>query len=165
MKLASKTSSAVMPIHILNARITYRSCPIHMLEKFTFKDIDNAHKAFMRKVGVEECILLQTCNRVEVYAAAKSIDEAKLLEEWSSTVGLAEKEFENVEISRGREAVMHLMKLASGLDSLVVGEDQILGQMRRALEFSRSRNYTSANLSLIFERSLKVGSKVRTATG
>jgi len=60
---------------------------------------------------------------------------------------------------------LHLMKLASGLDSLVVGEDQILGQVRRALEFSRSSGYASANLSLIFDRALKVGSRVRSATG
>jgi glutamyl-tRNA reductase len=102
---------------------------------------------------------------VEVFAAAKSPDEAKLLEEWASSVGLSEKDFENVEINRGRDAVMHLMKLASGLDSLVVGEDQIIGQVRRAIEFSRSSKYASANLSLVFDRALKVGSRVRTATG
>jgi glutamyl-tRNA reductase len=165
MTAATKTAPAVAPVHIVNARVTYRNAPIHLLEKFTFKDIDNAHKAFLKKAGFEECVILQTCNRVEVFVAAKNPDEARLLEEWASSVGLSEKDFENVEISRGREAVMHLMKLASGLDSLVVGEDQILGQVRRALEFSRSGRYASANLSLIFDRALKVGSRVRTATG
>lgn len=165
MTAATKTAPAVAPVHIVNARVTYRNAPIHLLEKFTFKEIDNAHKAFLKKAGFEECVILQTCNRVEVFVAAKNPDEARLLEEWAYSVGLSEKDFENVEISRGREAVMHLMKLASGLDSLVVGEDQILGQVRRALEFSRSGRYASANLSLIFDRALKVGSKVRTATG
>jgi glutamyl-tRNA reductase len=165
MTAAIKTAPAVAPVHIVNARVTYRNAPIHMLEKFTFKDMDSAHRAFLKNAGFEECVILQTCNRVEVFAAAKNPDEGKLLEEWASSVGLAEKNFENVEISRGREAVMHLMKLASGLDSLVVGEDQILGQVRRALEFSRSGRYASANLSLIFDRALKVGSRVRTATG
>jgi glutamyl-tRNA reductase len=161
MTAAIKTAPAVAPVHIVNARVTYRNAPIHLLEKFTFKDIDNAHKTFLKKAGFEECVILQTCNRVEVFAAAKDPDEAKLLEEWASSVGLQE----NVELSRGRDAVMHLMKLTSGLDSLVVGEDQILGQVRRALEFSRSARYASANLSLVFDRALKVGSKVRTATG
>jgi glutamyl-tRNA reductase len=165
MTAAVKTAPAVAPVHIVNARVTYRNAPIHLLEKFTFKDMDSAHKAFLKKAGFEECVILQTCNRVEVFAAAKNPDEGNLLEEWASSVGLAEKDFENVEISRGREAVVHLMKLASGLDSLVVGEDQILGQVRRALEFSRSARYASANLSLIFDRALKVGSRVRTATG
>jgi glutamyl-tRNA reductase len=165
MTAAVKTAPATAPVHIVNARVTYRNSPIHMLERFTFKDIDNAHKAFLKKAGFDECVILQTCNRVEVYAAAKDPDEGRLLEEWASSVGLSEKDFENVEISRGRDAVMHLMKLASGLDSLVVGEDQIIGQVRRAIEFSRSARYASANLSLVFDRALKVGSRVRTATG
>lgn len=165
MTAAIKTAPAIAPLHIINARVTYRNAPIHLLEKFTFKDIDDAHKAFLEKAGFDECVILQTCNRVEVFAAAKDPDGAKLLEEWASSVGLSEKDFANVELSRGRDAVMHLMKLASGLDSLVVGEDQILGQVRRALEFSRSGRYASANLSLIFDRALKIGSRVRTATG
>ena len=165
MTAATKTAPAVTPLHIVNARVTYRNAPIHLLEKFTFKDVDGAHRAFLKDAGFEECIILQTCNRVEVYAAAKEPDEAKLLEEWASSVGLQEKDFSNVELSRGRDAVLHLMKLTSGLDSLVVGEDQILGQVRRALEFSRSGRYASANLSLVFDRALRVGSRVRTATG
>jgi len=165
MTAAIKTAPAVAPIHIINARITYRNAPIHMLEKFTFKDINNAHKLFLKKAGFEECVILQTCNRVEVFAASKESDQSSLLEGWASAVGLPEKDFANVEISKGMDAVMHLMKLASGLDSLVVGEDQILGQVRRALEYSRSSRYARTNLSLIFDRALKVGSRVRTATG
>jgi len=88
-----------------------------------------------------------------------------LLEEWALVAGLQEKDFANVEISRGKEVVTHLMKLASGLDSLVVGEDQILGQVRRALEFSKSGRYVGVNLALIFDRALKAGSRVRIATG
>ena len=159
------TSSAIIPVHILNARITYRNAPIHLLEKFTFKNIEGAYEAFLKKAGFEECVILQTCNRVEVYTAAKDPDESRLLEVWASSVGLQEKDFENVEVSRGMDAVTHLMKLTSGLDSLVVGEDQILGQVRRALEFSRSSRYSSTNLLLVFDRALKVGSRVRTATG
>jgi glutamyl-tRNA reductase len=165
MTAAIKTAPAVAPIHIINARITYRNAPIHLLEKFTFKDINNAHKLFLKKAGFEECVILQTCNRVEVFAASKESDQSSLLEGWASAVGLPEKDFANVEISKGMDAVMHLMKLASGLDSLVVGEDQILGQVRRALEYSRSSRYARTNLSLIFDRALKVGSRVRTATG
>jgi glutamyl-tRNA reductase len=60
---------------------------------------------------------------------------------------------------------VHLMRLASGLESLVVGEDQILGQVRRAFELSRARRYASTNLSLIFDRALKAGSRIRTTTG
>ncbi len=87
------------------------------------------------------------------------------LEEWVSIVGLSEKDLARIEINGGKDAIMHLMRLASGLESLVVGEDQILGQVRRAFEFSRAGRYARANMSIIFDRALKVGSKIRTTTG
>lgn len=150
---------------IVNARVTYRNAPMHLLEKFTFKDIDKAHKVFIQRAGFDECVILQTCNRVEIFGAAKDPDEHKLLEEWVSAAGLSEKDLESIEINRGKDAIVHLMRLASGLESLVVGEDQILGQVRRAFEFSRAHRYASANLSVVIDRALKAGSRIRTATG
>src|SRR5919112_5373462 len=150
---------------IINARVTYRNAPMHLLEKFTFKDIDEAHKVFLERAGFEECVILQTCNRVEVFGVVKKPTEDRLLEEWVSAVGLSEPDLDSIEFNRGKEAIVHLMRLASGLESLVVGEDQILGQVRRAFEFSRARRYASTNLSLIFDRALKAGSRIRTTTG
>ena len=150
---------------IVNARVTYRNAPMHLLEKFTFKDVDRAHKVFLEGAGFDECVILQTCNRVEIFGAAKDPDEDKLLDEWVSATGLSEKDLDSIEINRGKDAVVHLMRLASGLESLVVGEDQILGQVRRAYEFSRAHRYASANLSVVFDRALKAGSRIRTATG
>jgi glutamyl-tRNA reductase len=72
---------------IVNARVTYRNAPMHLLEKFTFKDIDKAHKVFIERAGFDECVILQTCNRVEIFGAAKDPDEHKLLEEWVSAAG------------------------------------------------------------------------------
>lgn len=158
------TQDLSLPVQIVNARVTYKNAPIHLLEKFTFKDPESAHRAFM-EAGADECVIIQTCNRVEVYAAAKSPDEAKVLRQWAQSAGLQEKDLSSVEVDVGKDAVMHLMKLASGLDSLVVGEDQILGQVRRAFEYARSNSYASANLAMIFDRALKVGSRVRTVTG
>jgi glutamyl-tRNA reductase len=158
-------SHFALPVHVINARVTYKNAPIHLLEKFTFKDVEGAHRAFVNNAGMEECVILQTCNRVEVFASARRADEARILSEWAKTAGLDEKDLSNVEVSTGKDAVMHLMKLAAGLDSLVIGEDQILGQVRRALEFSRANHYANANLAMIFDRALKVGGKVRTSTG
>src|ERR671915_2330434 len=150
---------------IINARVTYRNAPMHLLEKFTFKDIDKAHRNFLEKAGFEECVILQTCNRVEIFGAAKDIQEHRLLEEWVCASGLSQKDLDSIEINRGKEAIVHLMRLASGLESLVIGEDQILGQVRRAFEYSRAHRYASTNLSVVFDRALKAGSKIRTATG
>jgi glutamyl-tRNA reductase len=150
---------------IINARVTYRNAPMHLLEKFIFKDIDKAHKVFIDRAGFDECVILQTCNRVEIFGAAKDPDEHKLLDEWVSAAGLSEKDLDSIQINRGKDSIVHLMRLASGLESLVVGEDQILGQVRRAFEFSRAHRYASTNLSVVFDRALKAGSRIRTSTG
>jgi len=72
---------------------------------------------------------------------------------------------DNVEICTGKDVILHLLKLSSGLDSLVIGEDQVLGQVKRSFEFSRSNGYTGSLLSIIFDRAIKIGGKVRTITG
>lgn len=149
-----------------NARITYKKAPIHLLERFTFKNINSAYARFREIAPDSECVILQTCNRVEIFlSSAETQDEQKILGIWSAVTGLSKVDLsDNVEISFGQEAILHLLRLASGLDSLVVGEDQILGQVRRSFEFSRCNGHSSSNLSLIFTKALKTGSKVRTTT-
>lgn len=158
-------STVAQSLQVINARVSYKNAPIHVLEKFTFKDLDSSYKTLLENAGLKECVIIQTCNRVEVIAASKNLNERKLLEEWGSTVGLSNKEFANiVEIDRGKDVVLHLLKLASGLDSLVVGEDQVLGQIKRAFEFSRKNRYAGPHLSVIFDRAFKVGSRIRAST-
>jgi glutamyl-tRNA reductase len=152
-------------LQIINARVTFRNAPIHLLEKLAFNDMDYAHKKIIEKCGIRECLIIQTCNRVEVFVAGTGPDEEKLLDAWGSIVGLSVNKFENtVEISRDRDVVLHLLKLASGLDSLVIGEDQILGQVKRAFDFASKNHYAGSNLSAVFDRAIKVGSRVRTST-
>jgi glutamyl-tRNA reductase len=149
-----------------NARITYKKAPIHLLERFTFKDVNEAYDRFKELSPDSECVILQTCNRVEIFLSSEEKpDEQDILDIWSSVNGFSKEEFSgNVEFSFGHEAILHLLRLASGLDSLVIGEDQILGQVRRSFEFSRANDHSSSNISLIFTKALKVGSKVRTTT-
>jgi glutamyl-tRNA reductase len=149
-----------------NARITYKKAPIHLLERFTFKDVNEAYDRFRKLSPDSECVILQTCNRVEVFLSSEEKpDEQDILDIWSSITGFSKDEFSgNVEFSFGHEAILHLLRLASGLDSLVIGEDQILGQVRKSFEFSRANDHSSSNISLIFTKALKVGSKVRTTT-
>ena len=163
VKATSESSAGLA--EIINARVTYRNAPMHLLEKFTFKDIDKAHRDFLENAVLEECVILQTCNRVEIFGVAKDVQVHRLLEEWVRASGLSQKDLDSIEINRGKEAIVHLMRLASGLESLVIGEDQILGQVRRAFEYSRAHRYASMNLSMVFDRALKAGSKIRTATG
>jgi glutamyl-tRNA reductase len=161
-----KTSTLSQPIQVINARITYRNAPIHLLERFAFKDMNVAHRKLIEIAELKECIIIQTCNRVEVFAAGRDPDPHSLLEGWANVAGLPYNEVsDNVEICNGNDVILHLLKLSSGLDSLVIGEDQVLGQIRRAFEFSRNNKYAGSHLSVIFDRAVRVGGKVRTVTG
>ena len=152
-------------LHVINARVTYRNAPIHLLEKFAFADIIHAYNIFKDKAGLQECVILQTCNRVEIFGVSQGSDSGRLLDGWASAVGLSKSEFQNVvEISSDRDVMLHLLKLAAGLDSLVIGEDQVLGQVKRAFEFSRTKQQVGPHLSILFERAIKVGSRVRADT-
>jgi glutamyl-tRNA reductase len=152
-------------LHVINARVTYRKAPIHLLEKFAFADIDHAYDILIDKSGLQECTILQTCNRVEVFGVSQSTDFGRLIDGWASAADLSESEFQNVvEISSDKDVALHLLKLAAGLDSLVIGEDQILGQVKRAFEYSRSRQHVGSHLSVLFEKAIKVGSRIRTDT-
>lgn len=154
-------------LDLLNFRITYKEAPIHLLEKFTFKDIDRAYESFLEHLQLKECLILQTCNRVEIFAVVdEGLDLQKIICYWATYSNLSSEEFSKiVEIVKGDSVIQHLLKLVSGLDSLVIGEDQILGQVKRSYEFARNNNYLGSFLSIIFEKSLKVGSKVRALTG
>src|SRR5215467_11086 len=161
-----RISTLSQPLQIINARITYRNAPIHLLERFAFVDSNAAHRKLIEKAELGECIIIQTCNRVEIFAASKNPDPRRLLEGWAVAAGLSYNGVaDNVEICTGKDVILHLLKLSSGLDSLVIGEDQVLGQVKRSFEFSRSNGYTGSLLSVIFDRAIKIGGKVRTMTG
>jgi len=150
----------------VNLRVTFKNSPIHVLEKFTFKDIHKAHTAFTESGEIEECIILQTCNRVEIYGVGNNPQTDKITELWSNLIYVPIDEVKsNIIIDVGEEAIKHLAKLTSGLDSLVVGEDQILGQVKRSLEFSRKNKFSGQNLNVLFDKTIRIGSKVRTDTG
>ncbi len=150
----------------INLRVTFKNSPIHILEKFTFKDIYNVYKTLLNSTELEECLILQTCNRVEIYGVGDNPQPDRITELWSLLISVPVEEVRsNIRIDVGEDAIKHLVKLTSGLDSLVVGEDQILGQVKRSLEFSRKNGFSGPNLNVLFDRTIKIGSKIRTTTG
>lgn len=137
-----------------------------MLERFTFRDVDSAYSSFLEHSGLQECVILQTCNRVELFGVGNTKDVERIKKTWASVAGLEENAFkENLEISEGKDAFEHLLKLTSGLDSLVVGEEQILGQVKESITTARELNASGSNLNTLFEKAIRVGSRVRHSTG
>jgi glutamyl-tRNA reductase len=152
-------------LKLLNVRITHKKAPVHVLEKFTFKDIGKAYRVFLTSGDIRECVILQTCNRVEVFLALDKIDVEKIFDIWRDITEMKELPFELAEIDQDKAAINHLLRLTSGLESLVVGEDQILGQVKRAFEYSRQNCYVDSFVPIIFEHAIKVGGRIRTNTG
>lgn len=156
----------VQSSQFVNIRVTFKNSPIHILEKFAFKDIFNAHQRLLNSSELQECIILQTCNRVEIYGVGTNPHYDNIINAWSSLINLPTDQVKNnVIVNNGEEALKHLVKLTSGLDSLVVGEDQILGQVKRSLEFSRKNGFAGPNLNILFDKTIKIGGRVRTLTG
>jgi glutamyl-tRNA reductase len=151
---------------IINARITFRNSPIHVLEKFTFKDLNDAYSHFKKHSGLSECVILQTCNRVELFATTKGYDLEKIKKTWASLAGLEESAFkENLELSENEEVYHHLLKLTSGLDSMVIGEEQILGQIKNSITEARNSKFSGDRLNTLFDKAIRIGTRVRNSTG
>ena len=87
-----------MKQNIINARVTFRNSPIHILEQFTIKDIENAYEQFKKHSELDECVIIQTCNRIELFGKSKTHDLDKIRKTWASIIGLEEDIFnENLE--------------------------------------------------------------------
>ncbi len=155
-----------MSKNIINARVTFRNSPIHVLERFTFKDLDEAYDRFKKHSGLSEFVILQTCNRVELFGAAKDFDINKIKKTWASVSGLEESAFkENLELNENTDVFHHLLKLTSGLDSMVLGEEQILGQIKNSIATARGKKFSGQHLNTLFDKAIRIGTRVRNSTG
>jgi len=148
---------------------SYKSVKLPMLESLAFKDESETVRSLCSEGLAEECVLVQTCHRVEVYGVVKDSSNGsaidRVLRFWSGKAGVSlDLLRKTVEVYRGREALERLFSLASGLDSMVVGEDQILGQVRRA--YVRAKKVGAAKLVLdrAFMCAINTGRKVRSET-
>jgi len=149
---------------IINARVTFRNSPIHVLERFTFRNMDEAYERFKKHSGLDECVILQTCNRVELFAAGGG-DIRRIKRTWASLAGLEESAFdENLECAEDSEACRHLLRLTSGLDSMVVGEEQILGQVKGSIADARAAKSSGDSLNTLFDKAIRIGTRIRNST-
>ena len=155
-----------MKQNIVNARITFRKSPIHVLERFAFKDLSDAYLSFKKHASISECVIIQTCNRIELFTASDNHDLHKIKKTWASLTGLEENAFaDTLEICDNHDAFEHLLKLTSGLESLVVGEEQILGQIKESIAVARDTKASGKRLNKLFDTSIRIGTRIRNSTG
>lgn len=157
-------------MHILNIGLNHNLAPVTLREKVAFSE-DQIRASLARLTcghgnpEDQEMVILSTCNRVELYSTGTTRDTSTIESFLAEIHGLDPAElrpylFRHID----KDAVNHLFEVACGLDSLVLGEPQILGQVTRALEISRGIGTAKALLTKLFNAAIHTGKRARTET-
>lgn len=148
---------------------SYRHTTLDRREKFalTPAQADCFLEEATNHNNIHECIFVSTCNRTEVYAITEKIENARafLIDLLGEYTQLSEEVLEeSLYTYYNKFAAEHLFKVAAGLDSMVIGEVQILGQIKSALKQAQSLNTSGTILNQLFQYALQTGKKVRSET-
>lgn len=146
--------------------INHTTAPLALRERVAFapEQLQKAMQEACAQAGLNEVAILSTCNRTEIYAASEG--EAGAIQQWLvdhtaiEAVDLANSYY----CYQDQDAVRHMMKVAGGLDSLVLGEPQILGQMKSAFAQAKEAGTLGAELHIVFQQVFNIAKRVRTET-
>lgn len=159
-----------MQREILIVGVNHRSAPVEVREKVAINNgvLDESLQRLLAVPSIEEGVILSTCNRVEVIAASTDGDHAvEALTDFLAVDEHLPREHlaEHLSVFRGREAVRHLFRVAASLDSMVVGEPQILGQLKDFYNRAATVGTAGTVLHRCFHKAFSVAKRVRTETG
>ncbi len=151
--------------------ISYKTASLEVREKFSFsnEEIVPFSEFLQQETEISDIVLLSTCNRTELYFSQDKYDRQSAFD----LVFKAIMKFKKVDLNcwhlfyhlSNTDAVRHLYEVASGLDSMILGEDQIIGQVKDAYLFCTKAALTDAVLMRLFQKSFEAGKRVRTETG
>lgn len=157
-------------MEIIVLGLSHKTAPIELREKFHVPESELPE--VLEQLGgcgqIEERMILSTCNRVETYAVVDDVDGARqfLVEFLAERHKLPSQAFESsLYLLTADQAIRHIFRVASSLDAMVVGESQILGQVKAAYAVALERDATGLILNALMERALRVAKRVRTETG
>jgi glutamyl-tRNA reductase len=168
----------------MNARVTFKNIPIHTLSKFTFKDVQAACEEFKKIPGVDECIIIQTASRIEIFTVSNTESEDspdarrtegkalvlnKIKNTWVSLSSLEQIDIDHfdqtLEVYKGDDVYFHLLRLASGLDSVVVGKQEIFDEIVQSLAHAKENGVSGKILNKLFESVIRLATRMRDTTG
>lgn len=154
---------------LLALGINHKTAPVSLRERVTFspETLDQALSSLLQQPLVQGGVVLSTCNRTELYLSVEQQEnlQEQLVKWLCDYHHLSEDEVrKSLYWHHDNEAVSHLMRVASGLDSLVLGEPQILGQVKKAFAESQNGQAVSGELERLFQKSFSVAKRVRTET-
>ena len=169
---------------IINARFTHKNIPIHKLERFSFKDITVAAEEFKTITDVSECIIVQTASRVEIFLIitletgdtpdarrpeGKGLVINQIQQKWTELTELDQWDIDHfdqtLEVYSDTDVYKNLLRLACGLDSVVVGKNEILEQLKTSLSRSKETKTSGRVLNKLFETCIRIATQIRDSTG
>lgn len=146
--------------------LNHETAPVEIREKFSIpmEHLGQRSHQLTTLDGVNEAVVISTCNRMEVYVATDedSLPDAEL--KVKSTLGFDPNDTEHFYECQSDEAMKHLCRVVSGLDSMVLGETEIFGQVKKAYQSALESAATGGVLNKVFQKSFGVGKRVRTET-
>ncbi len=133
---------------------------------FTQNELAPAIKALKSIAGIKACVIFSTCNRSEIYVNCDIEDNREILSQFlASTHGIEHAPLlQYISYFEGDKVIEHICSVAAGLDSLVLGEPQIFGQLKEAYQFSKEHNALDKTLEKLFQHAFATAKKVRTET-
>jgi len=169
---------------VINARVTFKNVPLHELAKFTFKNIVTACEEFKKISGVDECIIIQTTSRVEIFtvsnvetgdspdarrAEGKTLILNQIKDTWISLSSLEQIDIDHfdqtLEVYKGDDVYLHLLRLASGLDSIVVGKPEVYDEIMQSLDKAKNAGVAGKILNKLFESVIRLATRMKDTTG
>ncbi|MBI0584286.1 MAG: glutamyl-tRNA reductase [Methanomassiliicoccus sp.] len=150
---------------IISAHITHKQALMADIERLGDLDPFKLMPAGAALPGASECLALRTCNRVELYIATSDASATREgLEDMINGLVPFDAEQNLVQYLTGKDSVRHILRVASGLESMIVGEDQIQFQVKEAFEQAERAGTIGPMLSIVFRKAISVGKKVRSET-
>ncbi|MGO4183237.1 glutamyl-tRNA reductase [Paenibacillus sp. TAF43_2] len=156
-------------MHIIAVGLNYRTAPVEVREQFAFaeRDLPEALIQLIQTQSIMECVIVATCNRTELYAV---VDRHHLcghyirsfMEKWFK---LPRQNFTNhLYMYEDEKAIDHLFRVTSGLDSMVIGETQILGQVKTAFQLAQQQKTTGTVFNMLFKQAVTMAKRAHSET-
>jgi glutamyl-tRNA reductase len=169
MRCRAARSGVVTRVHIIVVGLNFRTAPVEVRERFAFaeQELPKAIGMLKRTPSIMECVIVATCNRTELYAV---VDRHVLcghyirhfMEQW---FGMPRETFTKyLYMYEDEAAIRHLFRVACGLDSMIIGETQILGQVRDAFLLAQRERATGTLFNMLFKQAVTVGKRAHTET-
>ena len=169
---------------VMNTRVTFKNVPLHTLSKFAFKDVKVACEEFKKIKDVEECIVIQTASRIEIFtvsnvettdspdarrAEGKNLVLNQIKDTWVSLSSLEQIDIDHfdqtIEVYKCDDVYLNLLRLATGLDSTVIGKQEIYDELVASHSVAKSAGTSGNILNKLFDSVFRLATRMRDTTG